>query len=144
VTPVFVTLCETLFFAAFPLIEKKPMALEHAARKNDDFMIVSMPPDVCLTPVGNAIVPIPYPIVAKLGGSSQVSPNVRFDGDPAFMHNESFVNAVKGDEPGSKGGVVTGTNKLISHAILHSPSVRVNGKPLVRTADQMWMNQRKP
>ena len=120
------------------------MALEHAARKSDEFVIISMPPDVCLTPVGNSVVPIPYPIVAKLGGANQVSPNVNFGGDAAFMHSESFVAVVTGDEPGTKGGVVTGTNKLISHAILHSPSVRVNGKALVRTADQMWMNQKAP
>ena len=32
----------------------------------------------------------------------------------------------------------------ISHSIRHSRDVYVNGKAIVRTADQVWMNWKKP
>ena len=50
----------------------------------------------------------------------------------------------QGDEPGGGKGVVSGTHKQISHNIGKSSSVYVNGKPIVRTGDQMWMNWKPP
>jgi hypothetical protein len=69
---------------------------------------------------------------------------VFFAGKAAFLHNESYVDNVKGDEPGKGGGVVSQVNTKISHSITHSVTVFANGQPVVRTADQVWMNWKKP
>jgi uncharacterized Zn-binding protein involved in type VI secretion len=76
--------------------------------------------------------------------SKQCSKNVFFNDQPAFLHNESFVENAMGDQPGVKGGVVTSVTGKVSHSITMSPSVYINGKPIVRTGDQVWMNQRPP
>ena len=119
------------------------MANESATAKDAQFILVCILPDVCLTPKKPGY-PIPYPILHKMDQSQQVSPNVYFKGKAAYLHNESFVDNVKGDEPGKGGGIVSQTNVKISHSIGKSASVYVNGKPIVRTADQMWMNWKKP
>ena len=49
-----------------------------------------------------------------------------------------------GDEPGAGKGVVSQTHTTISHAIGKSGSVFVNGKPIVRTGDSVWMNWNAP
>ena len=61
-----------------------------------------------------------------------------------YLHNQSFVDNVKGDEPGKGGGVVSQVNVKVSHDIEHSKSVFANGKEIVRTADKVWMNWKKP
>jgi hypothetical protein len=69
---------------------------------------------------------------------------VFFAGCAAYLHNESYVDNVKGDEPGDGKGVVSDTNVEISHSIDHSPTVFINGRPMVRTGDLVWMNWQKP
>jgi len=76
--------------------------------------------------------------------SQQCSPNVFLQGKPVYLHNESFVDKVKGDEPGAGKGVVSGTHTTISHNIDKSSNVFVNGQPIVRTGDSVWMNWKKP
>ncbi len=119
------------------------MAIETATAKDRQFKLVSLYPDVCLTPDKKGV-PVPYPITHTMDQSQQCSPNVFFCGEPAYLHNESYVDNVKGDEPGGGKGVVSQTHVRISHNIDRSPSVYVNGKPIVRTGDRMWMNYRKP
>ncbi len=119
------------------------MADESATGKDEQFVLISQLPDVCLTP-GKSGYPVPYPITHKMDESEHCSPNVFFEGKAAYLHNESYVNNVKGDEPGGGKGVVSQTHVTISHNIDKSQSVYVNGKPIVRTADQVWMNWNKP
>lgn len=119
------------------------MADEAATAKDKRFRLVSMLPDVCITP-GKKGKPIPYPITHTMDQSAQCSPNVFFRGEPAFLHNESYVDYVKGDEPGGGKGVISKTHVKISHSIDKSRSVFVNGKPIVRTGDLMWMNTKPP
>jgi hypothetical protein len=116
------------------------MADEAATAQDGQFMLISILPDVCIT---NGC-PVPYPITHTMDKSGQCSPNVFFRGKAAFLHNESFVDFVSGDEPGTGKGVVSGTNMGISHSIEKSASVFINGKPLVRTGDKVWMNTKKP
>ena len=119
------------------------MALENIVAKDGRFMMMSMAPDVCLTP-GKSGKPIPYPIMDTLESSKQCSPNVFLQGQPVFMHNQSYANDVTGDEPGKGGGIISTTQLEISHSIDKSPSVFVNGYPIVRTADMVWMNWEDP
>ncbi len=81
-----------------------------------------------------------YPITHTMDQSQQCSPNVFLQGKAVYLHNESFVDNVKGDEPGAGKGVVSGTHTTISHNIDKSSNVYVNGRPIVRTGDSMWMN----
>jgi len=120
------------------------MANGSIATKTSDYTLVSMAPDVCWTKVGKHWRPIPYNITHTMDNSENVSPNVSAGGHPAFMHGESFITGVTGDEPGRRGGIVSGTLTEISFGLEKSASVYVNGKPSVRTGDQVWMNQTTP
>ncbi len=88
------------------------------------FMVQSLCPDVCKSPV----VPVPYPIVAYLDKSVMVSPNVRSNGVPVF-HMGSRVATVIGDEAGVGGGVTSMVNLGFCKPIVPVPSVRINGQP---------------
>jgi hypothetical protein len=114
------------------------------ATKNGDYVLVNTAPDVCLTKVGKKWRPIPYNITHTMANSENVSPNVFAGGKPAFMHGESFITGITGDEPGRRGGIVTGTLTEISFALDKSASVYVNGMQSVRTGDSVWMNQQTP
>lgn len=119
------------------------MAEENIVSKDSRFRIVFLTPDVCLTPTKNGT-PVPYPITHQLDQSEQCSPNVFLQGKPVYLHNESYVDNVKGDEAGAGKGVVSQTHVKISHDIDHSRTVYVNGRQIVRTSDMMWMNWKKP
>jgi len=119
------------------------MATESATAKDGQFVLVSILPDVCLTPDRDGD-PVPYNITHTMDLSQQCSPNVFFRGCPAFMHGQSYVDEVHGDEPGEGKGIHTKTNVEISHSIEHSSTVFINGKPMVRTNDQVWMNTKRP
>ncbi len=119
------------------------MAIEHLIARDDSFVVVCMAPDVCLTP-GKSGYPVPYPITHKLDQARHCSPNVFQDGEAVYLDNESFVDNVRGDEAGKGGGVVSQVNVKISHNIVKSSNVYINGRAAVRTGDAMWMNWPKP
>ena len=123
--------------------KEKAVAEENIVSKDKRFRIVSLTPDVCLTP-DRAGYPVPYPITHLLDQSEQCSPNVFLQGKPVYLHNESYVDHVRGDEAGGGKGVVSQTHVRISHDIEHSRTVFVNGQQIVRTGDMMWMNWEKP
>ncbi len=120
------------------------MADEQITTKNSQFMLVSMAPDVCLTPVGSSVVPIPYPISHTMDQAEQCSKNVFANDKAVFLHGLSFVDNVKGDEAGSKGGVVSGVHQKVSHSLQKSSNVYVNKHLVVRTGDKVHMNTSKP
>ncbi|MUZ66387.1 PAAR-like domain-containing protein [Agrobacterium vitis] len=104
--------------------------------------VVSIAPDVCLTPIGSSMVPVPYALVAYQ--------NV----DPANMANSvrqtSLVSHVKsslitksfGDEPGTGGGVKSGTTGAECEPKTYSSTVRAEGRNMVRFDDEWWMNHK--
>jgi len=75
------------------------MADEEAVAKDGQFILISKTPDVCLTPSKKGS-PVPYPVMHTTDQSMHCSPNVFFRGKPAYLHNESFVDNVRGDEAG--------------------------------------------
>jgi hypothetical protein len=120
------------------------MALQAATSKDSQFVIICMAPDVCFTPKKpNMGVPVPYPITHKFDQTKKPSKNVFFNDKPAYHHKSSYVDNVQGDQPGQGKGLVSQTNVKISHNIDKSDTVFVNGKPLVRTGDMVWMNWKK-
>ena len=116
------------------------MASNKGACKESQFLAVCTTPDVCKTPVGNTVVPIPYPITANLNDSMSASSNVNFGGAQAYKHDKSKVSKVTGDEPGTAGGVKSGTNRSIVETVEGSGSFQVNNKPAVRHGDSCKMN----
>ena len=75
-----------------------------SARKDGSNYIASTGPDVCKTPVGSSIVPVPYSSIAFLGSAARVNKTVRMNGDPNFMLNSRTPSSL-GTEPGVKKGV---------------------------------------
>jgi uncharacterized Zn-binding protein involved in type VI secretion len=121
------------------------MADEQATAKDADYVLISMAPDVCYT--GSKVkkgYPLPFPIIHDMSTAQQCSANVFINDEPAFMHNHSFADDVTGDEAGTGGGVVTQVNMKVSHSEQKSSSVFINGKPMVRTGDTVFMNTKKP
>lgn len=110
------------------------------ARKNSIFKAISLLPDVCKTPMGASMVPVPYPIVADLSNSMEVAKAVRFNGDPVFLLSESVVMTVTGNEAGTGGGVTSGVNRGKVRATGSATSVRVEKKYVVRHGDECEMN----
>ena len=111
-----------------------------AARKNGIFKAVSLLPDVCKTPMGPNMVPVPYPVIADLSDSVQVAKSVRFNGDPVFLFGDSLVTRVSGNEAGTGGGMRSGVNKGKVRPAKSSASVRVEKKFVVRHGDECDMN----
>jgi hypothetical protein len=63
-------------------------------------------PDVCLTPVGPAIVPVPYPNTAMSAATAPMVANVLVECTPALnMMSKGLVSL--GDQPGVLLGVVS-------------------------------------
>lgn len=120
------------------------MASEPMTARDNAFVLVSLTPDVCWTPIGDKAVPVPYPITHTMAQAQQCSTNVYLHQQPAFLHERSYVDHVQGDEAGSRGGIVSGVHRQVSHSRQHSHSVYVNGQPIVRAGDTMLMNARRP
>lgn len=76
-----------------------------SARKDGTQFIASIGPDVCKTPVGSSMVPVPYSSIAFLGTSVRVNNSVRWNGKPDFMQNSRTPNSL-GTEPGVGRGVM--------------------------------------
>ena len=61
------------------------MATELGTSKDDQYVLISLCPDVCKTPSKPKGVPVPYMITHKMDQSEQVSPNVFFRGKGAIL-----------------------------------------------------------
>ncbi len=81
-------------------------------------------PDVCLTPVGPVIVPIPYPNFAAHAMACVFSPIVKVNMLPA-LNLASVIAMTTGDEP----GVAHPTIKGIGTFVVGNPVVFIEGLP---------------
>lgn len=115
------------------------MAKELQLRKESGWMAVSSTPDVCRTPIGSSVVPVPYMIVAQLISSIKVSKNVRANGNPVVLH-QSVITKTMGDEAGVLKGLSSKTNIANNYPKEGSTSVRINGTKAIRKKDKMNMN----
>ncbi len=107
----------------------------------DEARVVSLAPDVCLTPCGGTMVPVPYNIYDLHGHDAAYTPTVRYQGLPAMVLR-SHTTHVHGDEAGTGGGVVSGTHGGICEPITFEPTVRNEGSPAIRDGDLCWMNNK--
>ncbi len=98
-------------------------------------------PDVCKTPSPGGPVPIPYPVIVSM--SSQLAKGtttVKADGGNMIAVKGSEFSTCNGDEPGTAGGVKSGTNMKEATWILYSFDVKMDGKNACRLSDKMQMN----
>ncbi len=96
--------------------------------------------DVCLTQVGNSVVPIPYPNVAQSKDADKTASSVFINGQPACTKDSVFAKS-KGDEPGNKKGVKSGTKGDEASFIMGSSNVFIEGVAAVRAMDMMVSNK---
>lgn len=116
------------------------MADNFIARKNSEWIVVSLVPDVCKTPVGPSVVPIPYPVTAKLSAAVQEVPNVKANGCPLVVLDQSFIPTTVGDKAGVVKGIQSGTVEGNCYPMDHSTSVRAGKRAVLRHGDKFWMN----
>jgi hypothetical protein len=96
-------------------------------------------PDVCLTPVGPAVVPIPYPNIAAGPMGVPAAYKVLFQGTPA--HNLStVVPLTNGDNAGVATGVASGTVMGPSRHLTGAFTVLVGGMPATRLTSMSLQN----
>lgn len=119
-----------------PWTTKRP---REGLRDIDEARIVSLSPDVCLTPIGKAVVPIPYPIVDFCGHDDNYTPSVRFTGKKAMVMR-SRTTHVHGDAPGTRKGIKSGTVESVCEPIGHADQVRAEGSHVIRHLDRFKMN----
>lgn len=111
------------------------------SRDTDEGIIISCTPDICKTPVGSKLIPIPYSIHALQGDDANTAATVRFTGMRA--HNmASMTIRCMGDEPGRGLGIKSGTVGSVCNPKTHSKIVRIEGKEAVRHSDEWWMNNK--
>ncbi|PHV04647.1 hypothetical protein CSQ96_24450, partial [Janthinobacterium sp. BJB412] len=110
--------------------------------KSKRFYCVSLIPDVCKTPMGPSTPPIPYTIIGEFADAVGASPNVKSQSEPVILHQRSFIPTVKGDEPGTAGGVKSGTTGKRVETKTASSSYRANGSYLVQVGREVWMNDK--
>ena len=113
-----------------------------ALRDEEEAIVVSLAPDVALTPIGEAeLVHVPYPIVDFCSDDEHYTPSVRFTGQRAMVMR-SRTTCVHGAEAGTGGGAVAGVCGGICEPIEHAPAVRAEGSHVIRHLDRFWMDDR--
>ncbi len=98
-------------------------------------------PDVCLTQVGIAIVPIPYSNTAKSSDLKDGSKTVKVDGAMAAIDGCSYSKST-GDEAGNRKGIISGTVGNKAEFANYSFDVKFEGKGVCRNTDLMTMNNK--
>lgn len=116
------------------------MAERLGARENSSFVAICTAPDICKTPAGPNVIPIPYMVIADLGQSENCAPNARFNGDPCKVLDKSTVPRCTGDEPGFIGGVISGTVAGEVKPVSACSNVRAGGRSIVREFDPCTLN----
>ncbi|MDD2944188.1 MAG: DUF4150 domain-containing protein [bacterium] len=103
--------------------------------------VVVSGPDVCLTQIGPAVVPIPYTNTAKSATLADGTKSVKINGTMGAIEGCCYKTST-GDEPGSKKGVGSGTVGDKAEFINSSFDVKIEGKGACRNSDPMTQNNK--
>ena len=96
-------------------------------------------PDVCLTPAGPAVVPIPYPNIATGPMGTPAAYNVLMGLAPAHTLS-TVVPLTNGDNAGVATGVASATVMGPSRHLTGAFTVLVKGMPLTRMTSMSLQN----
>src|SRR5262245_51279284 len=99
---------------------------------------VATVPDVCKTPPNS--IPVPYPNIALSRDLAKGTTTVRADGGNMCAIAGSQFSRSIGDQPGTLGGVKSGTFAREATWITHSFDVKLQGKGACRLTDKMFHN----
>ena len=119
------------------------MSEKTSGRRDGVNIMVTTGPDVCWTPIGDTVVPVPYSCVAFFDPSARLSEDVRNNERLDFQLNTRSAR-ITGHEPGTKKGVKVPGYKQYSHVRVASSSVFSHGWAVVRDKDPAWMNHPTP
>lgn len=108
--------------------------------KGSDGVSAATLPDVCKTPSPGGPVPVPYPNVSRTTSLSKGTKSVKADGGNMIAVDGSEFSTSTGDEPGTAGGVKSGTFAKESTWITYSFDVKMEGKGACRLGDKMFQN----
>jgi hypothetical protein len=97
-------------------------------------------PDICKTPIGSSLVPIPYTNIARSKNTAKGSKTVTVDGNSLMLKDAVFSKST-GDEPGTARGVASGTKGNIAKFVNYSFDVMVEGRNVCRRLDAMTSNK---
>lgn len=98
-------------------------------------------PDVCKTPMGSAVVPIPYPNIAMgmTANPSTAATKVLISGAPG--HNlQTVVPISNGDNPGVIGGIISGCNMNQRKHTMGASTIMIGGKPATKLTSPTGQN----
>lgn len=95
--------------------------------------------DVCKTPIGSAVVPIPYNNTAYSSDIANGTMTVIIDGGMGAIKGCNYSKST-GDEPGTALGVGSGIVGGTAEFINYSSNVFCEGKPVCRNSDPMKHN----
>lgn len=98
-------------------------------------------PDTCLTPVGNAVVPIPYPNTGQSKDTIEGPTSVTVDGQMPMVKGAKYSKS-SGDEAGTRKGVASGTHKDVCEFMNYSFDVKFEGRNTCRLGDPLFHNKK--
>ena len=98
-------------------------------------------PDVCKTPVGSAVVPIPYPNIGVASDTSKGPKSVTTDGNMPMVKEAQYSKS-SGDEAGTVKGVVSSDQKGVCEFMMYSFDVKFEGKNVCRLGDPLFHNKK--
>lgn len=98
-------------------------------------------PDVCKTPIGPSVVPIPYPNIGKSSDTSKGPKSVKTDGKMPMVKGAKYSTST-GDEPGVLKGVVSSKIKGECEYMMYSFDVKFEGKNACRMGDPLFHNKK--
>lgn len=98
-------------------------------------------PDVCKTPVGPSIVPIPYPNIGKSSDTSKGPKSVKTD-KKMPMVKKAVYSTSTGDEAGVQKGLISSKTKGECEYMMYSFDVKFEGKNVCRMGDPLFHNKK--
>lgn len=116
------------------------MSAPISARRHASNYLHSTGPDVCWTPMGSAMVPVPYNSICFLDSSSRTSRTVRNNEEEDFQLNTRCTRT-QGHEPGTGKGVKVPGHMRISHVREGDSTIYSEGWAIVRDGHPAWMNR---
>lgn len=98
-------------------------------------------PDVCKTPIGPSVVPIPYPNLGQSSDTSKGPKSVKTDGKMPMVKGAKYSTST-GDEPGVVKGIISSEIKGECEYMMYSFDVKFEGKNVCRMGDPLFHNKK--
>ena len=98
-------------------------------------------PDVCKTPIGNAVIPIPYPNIGKSSDTTKGAISVKTDKKMPMVKGAKYSTST-GDEAGVQKGIMSGKTKGECEFMMYSFDIKFEGKNVCRMGDPLFHNKK--